>query len=253
MKVTIEIKGLAHCFLKPNASEWTVSFACDNAHVLNFKHDGMSSPASLRVSGQDVFIKLGEGESDVFQQTAPSSTNTATIFNLNADYAHNGNLVQHRQKVNMDEVRMLVPYSELAGAQDSALDYFSQKQDFAGAPVVNVGKVAEKVTLGFVVNKQFNLGLFTAAGAPVGNPFTIPYTNHGSASLYFDNDCGAGCSHNDSLDLYEIFQDTNGTAKFAWGQIKPRATMIGPYRDADLMSPDYGNCDPSWSNPPVGG
>jgi hypothetical protein len=252
MKVTIEIRGLAHCFKKSTADEWTVCFPCDAVHDLVYSHIGLPRPIKLHQAGQDLTLKFGEGDAGVFDTNAPANGSTTTIFNLNADYAHNGRLVPHRQKVNVDEVRMFVPYSAIAGSDEGPNDYFSQVQDFAGAPVVNVGKVARLVTLSFAVNKQFDMQRFDATGAAFGSAVTIPYTEGGQITLSFNNDCGSGCTHNDALDLYEFVEDSNGRSRFAWGQILPR-TPASPYGDINPLSPTYGNCDPSWSDPPVGG
>jgi hypothetical protein len=248
MKIKIEIKGLALCFLKPGADAWTVLFPCDQGvHDLWFNHAGLTAREKLHdPQNKDLRIVFN----DVIEQEDPDRDDTDKIFNLNGLYAHAGNLIESRNKTRVDEIRMLVPYSELDGHDTSHANYFVQKQDYAGTPVVDIGEVSTKISLTFKINADLIMSLMD--GATVLKTFNIAYQNRKSATLYFDNDCGRNCNHNDSLDVYEVVGDaSDNDIKFASGKVT-KHDGITKYRDVDTKSSPYGNCDPAWSDPPPG-
>lgn len=248
MKIRLEIRGLALCFLKPEANAWTVLFPCDqNVHDLWFSHAGMPNPEKLH-QPQDTDLRIVFN--DVIVEDEPGVDDTDKIFNLNSRYAHAGGLIEKRTKNSVDEIRMLVPYSELDGHDTSFSDYFVQRQDYPGTPVLNVGQVYTMVSLTFRVTDQLVMSVMN--GQQLVHEYRIPYADGKSATLSFNNDCASKCRHNDSLDVYELVSDIrNPDLQFASGKISYHDGVTN-YRDIDTKSSPYGNCDPAWSNPPPG-
>ena len=253
MEVEMEITGLALCFLEDDASGWTVLFPCDDVHNLSFRHRRGGIERDLHAAGAGDLRILVESTFETAYQ--PSRDDTDNIFNLNGTYAHDGRLVQRRvQGSSVDEVRMVVPYSELDGHRRSPKACYVQRQDFPGAPVFNVGRKCKMISLSFEVTADLIITVKDSAGGTVGNPIPITYEDGRSITLEFDNDCGRRCHGNDFLDFYKVVADRdNDTIKYAAGEIT-EVDDDRSLRDIDHKSPTYGNCDPSWSHPaPPGG
>jgi len=251
LTVKLEIRGLALCFLKPGAQAWTVLFPCDEVHDLWFKYpkpDGSEVTEKLHVkNGLDMTIDFGPEE--IIVVNGPEWDDTDRIFNLNADYAHGDSLEEKRSGTGVDEIRMLVPYSRLEGHDTSDNEYFVQKLDFPGAPVFNVGKVSKMISIEFDVEKDFTMSL-RENGNPVLS-FPFEYFD-GSMTLEFNNDCLQKCKYNDFMDLYHLVSDLNGTTQFAAGEINTNLPFGPSLSHKGLLTTQYGNCDPAWSDPPPG-
>jgi hypothetical protein len=121
-------------------------------------------------------------------------------------------------------------------------------------PVFDIGPISTLITISFEVTKALTMQVKDQTGTATPKTFQIPYSDGTAVTLGFDNDCGTGCTHNDSLDLYEIFSDKDGRTQFATGRINQgyMTGLTSPHSSLDLLSSTYGNCDPFMLDPPPG-
>ena len=249
MNIRIEVRGLALCFLQPDADDWTILFACEKGvHDLMFSHPGLNQPVRLHdPEDKDLQIRFNI---DAIVKEPPKSGDTDDIFNLNAEYAHGERLNLERSKNTVDQISMSVPFAELDGHRRSSSEYFVQRQDYPGQPVVSVGKIATMLSFEFKVSSELVMTVWD--GTVEVNRYPIPFRNGKSATLSLNNDCGVHCTHNDSLDLYELVVDrTQRNLKFASGKVIKHHRGL-QHRNISTEKSPYGNCDPAWSDPPPG-
>jgi hypothetical protein len=274
--VDLVIKGLALCFYRDQF--WNVVFFCDDAHPSVIKRR-LTAPVFFRKNGIDVDITFDEEHIEQNQED-PFGLNSDLLFNLSAEYAHGTTQVDGQAVSNLQIVRrrnevegrdiawMKVPRSTLRVETLIEHDYYVQEQDFPGAPVEIIGRVAKEVIVRFTMDgpvRMFSTDRVEDPGPPEELLTLEPQQN--KIELIFDNDCQEECKHNDFLDLYDFVYGGTKTLheggpdveiQFAGGQIKQ--AMFNGRRTSPLIAradgpatPAHGNCEVVGTDPPPSG
>lgn len=255
MKIEISIRGLSLCYR--NEGFWNVVFVCDDVHPLNFKSNIAPVPPiplELHKAGSDRDIFFGIGSSPV---TSLEEGNAfKSIFNLAAEYAHGpGQLQVVRAQPSRDVVWMRIPSAALSAVESSENLYFVQEFKL-GAPVLIIDRVARRICAAFELTDTDGLVMsITDKGKSFDHRF--PFDDSQTLTLEFNNDCGEKCWENDFYHLYDWVRAKDGK-QFVAGQIKNKEMLElrNPQKLENfvekrlLVSPEFGNCDPTVIEPP---
>jgi hypothetical protein len=143
--------------------------------------------------------------------------------------------------------------------------YIQEVRRGGGGRKSNLNRVATKVIFRFAIqsNDLDALKVQVTHQQP-GDVYSQTFPKSptpGPLVFKFNNGCGGFCTHNDSIDLYDVFTDkrSNGL-QFVTGSLKnnevPGNDPDNPWpigKNKKLLSSTYGNCDPVGSNPPPEG
>lgn len=251
-KVNIKIKGLAACFLRDD--DWNIVFIGDDVHPVDFTYpDGKGGriTTSLRKKGSDLTAAF---ETDTFISLRDrKGPDFNSIFNMAGGYAHGPDTLNvERRKKATDLVWLKVPEAVLDTHSLTAREYFVQELKYPGAPVQIIPRIANVLSLTASVEGLRRLKVDDPMNTSYDPPLPLP--SSAAIDLEFNNDCGANCTHNDFVDLYEFVKEKIGDRQFVAGQLKVRKYLDWKKVDEGQTtpSPDYGNCDPVVIEPPPG-
>ena len=252
--VEINIRGLAVCYRDDVA--WNIVFLCDVNHPLNLE-DPEGDDTELHRDGKEFTCDFTAG----ILTRAPGPYPNG-LFNLNGRQAHDGNLrYLRRNEFHVDLIHMRLPSSHVELKDHSGLDYWIQEVRTNPGKPDRVGPVAKKIAFTFEFDSE-------DISVIVGNRHDQVYNETFRArpgktlKFHFNNHCRI-CSHNDSLDIYDIVIDgeEGNERRFVTGGVRdsdgniPGHDPTRPTFDGQgfARSPPYGNCDPMGWDPPIGG
>lgn len=254
-QIEIHVTGLAFCFIRDGM--WHLIFVSDDVHGMTLV-DPAGNKTPLRRGTDDL---LCEFIGNLKRDNSPIHFPTNRIPNLSEQFAHDGNLVLERSNnFGTGLLCMQLPEARLsAPGPDTKEDCHIQEVKIGGGGrKKNLGRVSTKIEFRFAVESDAPLEVAVTNMTSGGDVYreTFPTDPGQPMKFAFDNGCGNDCTHNDSIDLYDMMTDRRGNGlQFVSGIDRNGVPGNDPSERSALLkeSPTFGNCDPNGGDPPPGG